>query len=148
MSEEEYEVESIVDKRFRKGRTEYFVKWKGWDNPDDNTWEPADNLDCKEAMKEFESKQRVTNGHTENKGDDITSANKKTKIESRPRGFSRGLMPEKIIGATNDPGELYFLVKWKGSEEPDLVTAKEANVKIPQVVIKFYEDKINWHQDD
>ena len=40
---------------------------------------------------------------------------KKKKDDSKPRGFSRGLTAERIIGATNDPGELFFLIKWKGT---------------------------------
>ena len=52
---------------------------------------------------------------------------------------------EKIVGATDDlNGELTFLIKWKDTERADLVPAKVANVKWPQVVIKYYQDNLVW----
>merc|ERR1712170_230781 len=134
--EEEYSVEKVVDKRTgRNGKIEYLLKWKGYGD-EDNTWEPKENLDCNDLIDEFEKKRK----EKKKKGDD-----------DKPRGFDRRLDPERIIGATDSSGELMFLIKWKGSDEADLVPAKEANTKCPQTVIKFYEERLTWHtssQDD
>jgi len=155
--EEEYSVEKVIDKRVgRNGKTEYLLKWKGYGD-EDNTWEPKENLECSDLIETYEKKRKEK---TEKKKEgekrksttsDAGASKKKKADDEKPRGFDRGLDPERIIGATDSSGELMFLIKWKGSDEADLVPAREANVKCPQTVIKFYEERLTWHtssQDD
>lgn len=152
---EEYVVEKILDKRVHDGQVEYYLKWNGF--PDsENTWEPQENLDCPELINEFEEQRKAKE---EKKGADkkrkvegsenAEGAQKKKKKggddDNRPRGFDRGLEPERIIGATDANGELAFLIKWKGSDEADLVPSRIANVRCPQIVIQFYEERLTWH---
>jgi hypothetical protein len=144
--EEEFSVEKVLDKRYGKnGKIEYLLKWKGYGD-EDNTWEPKENLDCPELIDAFELKHKAAKKPEKRKAPSSASEPKaKRKDGDRPRGFDRCLDPERIIGATDSSGELMFLIKWKGSDEADLVPAREANVKCPQTVIKFYEERLTWH---
>ena len=76
---EVYEVEKILDKRTKKGKTEYLIKWKGkckaggvlvaqsetlhrvagYEDEAENTWEPTDNLDCEDKIQDFEKRHKV-----------------------------------------------------------------------------------------
>nr|VZI52731.1 unnamed protein product [Spirometra erinaceieuropaei] len=199
IAEDEYQVERITKVRIRNGRKEYFLKWKGYPE-EENTWEPEENLDCPDLIKEFEERMKKERGPTTpsrpstsavtrqrgksstaspgsssdatvepakgkkrsrlsaSAGEDEDSASESKKsAEETPksatpsktaRGFSRGLKPDRIIGATDSSGELMFLIKWKDSSEADLVPAREANVKCPQTVIRFYEERLTWHTPD
>lgn len=212
--EEEYSVEKIINKRVRNNKVEYYLKWKGY-NDEDNTWEPEENLDCEELIKEFEdklkraekekklkekgdrgsrkrtisnstiasgasseaagpSKERKKVSPPKSKNDKADKPDKNEKndkndksdkhdtsdpttiddeddimSESResviPVNAHVNKVPEKIIGATDSSGQLMFLLKWKDIEEADLIPAKEANVMCPQIVIKFYEERLTWH---
>ena len=145
--EEEFSVEKVLDKRVGKnGKVEYLLRWKGYGD-DDNTWEPKENLDCPELIDEFERNYAAKKPVKSEKRKSMAGGEPKAKRPAgeRPRGFDRGLDPERIIGATDSSGELMFLIKWKGSDEADLVAARQAFMKCPQVVIQFYEERLSWH---
>jgi hypothetical protein len=49
-----YVVEKILSKRvLENGQIEYFIKWFGYDK-DDATWEPEENVFCKDLIKLYE----------------------------------------------------------------------------------------------
>jgi len=56
---EVYEVEKLLEKRVKKGKTEYLVKWKGYEDESENTWEPVENLDCEDKIQDYEKKNKV-----------------------------------------------------------------------------------------
>ena len=52
--QEEYEVETILDKRILRKKPQYLIKWLGYPLHD-ATWEPLEHLNnAKDKVKEFE----------------------------------------------------------------------------------------------
>ena len=52
LGDQVFAAEAITKKRLRKGRTEYFVKWKGW-SPKHSTWEPEENILDPRLIQQF-----------------------------------------------------------------------------------------------
>jgi len=177
--EDEFEVEKILNERTYRGKTQYLIRWRGYEAEDD-TWEPVENLDCPGIIKTWEDDKKAEEEMKANarKKKEAENLNEDGTVKEEPKysrkrtggtlletidlttkkGFSRGLVPERIIGAatvmdraTDDISksvargeELVFLIKWENSEKADLVSSKEAKAKCPHLVFQFYEERIVW----
>lgn len=98
---------------------EYFVKWCNLDD-DRNTWENGEHVNG-QLIQQYEDYCRV--GERNN--------------------------PTKIVGLTlatsqaYNAGQLMCLVEWNNTER-DWMTAEAVREKFPEMLLKFYEDHIEW----
>ena len=84
----EYEVEEILDRQERRGKTKYLVKWKGY-TAEENTWEELENL--KNAMKKVEEFEK---GRFEEEIRRIRmKKGKEIKLNPEAEEFKRGELP-------------------------------------------------------
>lgn len=205
-------VKEILDKRIKRGRIEYLIKWKEF--PDsDNTWEPIDNImdGCYHLIKQFEDNRLNQNFLNNQNNDSSTKGSEQLSIDAEDQppviddmsdfmmnltidsnaeeidrpipeldyiGSDNGLTSDPIIESIGekksskgvskepifvcnewpngvDPEEIlsigldkeyniYFRIKWKMDFQAHWVSAKEANIRCPQLVIKYYEKRIEF----
>ena len=74
-----YEVERVLDQRIRKGKQEYLVLWKGYDEKE-ATWEPVDHFDDLGVINRFwkahEKKQKEEAGEQQPRRSTRSAASK------------------------------------------------------------------------
>lgn len=107
--QEEYEVEEIVDKKTRKKKVFYYIKWKGFPS-DQNTWEPEKNLKCFDLIDGFHERYKQRKAKER---EQLSLKNKKN--------------VEKILDKSVEDERVSYLVKWKGEEENSWVLHKNLN---------------------
>ena len=84
----EYEVEEILDRQEKRGKTKYLVKWRGY-TAEENTWEGLENL--KNAMKKVEEFEK---GRFEEEIQRIRmKKEKEIRLNSEAEEFKRGELP-------------------------------------------------------
>ena len=98
--EESYEVEKILKMRKVGKRTEFLIKWKGWEEEKDLTWETENNLSgAKDLLEGFLSeakkKEEPVSTPGSRKGRKSSTASKKPAEDIEPE----------VVNLTDDSGE-------------------------------------------
>jgi hypothetical protein len=108
MEEDVFIVEKILEKRIvKKGKVEYLIKWKNYDKPEDNTWEPVNNIDAYKTLIEA----------YENNFSDVLIQDKKLDERNKLKNQIEELNNSKAKKASETKsGKVY--VKKKTKEEP------------------------------
>ncbi|MED6290820.1 Chromobox protein 2, partial [Characodon lateralis] len=57
VGEQVFDAECILNKRLRKGKLEFLVKWRGWSSKH-NSWEPQENILDPRLLAAFNKKEQ------------------------------------------------------------------------------------------
>eukprot|EP00088_Acartia_fossae_P009453 TRINITY_DN14581_c0_g1_i13.p1 TRINITY_DN14581_c0_g1~~TRINITY_DN14581_c0_g1_i13.p1 ORF type:complete len:595 (-),score=168.49 TRINITY_DN14581_c0_g1_i13:172-1956(-) len=104
LGDQVFAAEAITKKRFKKGKTEYLVKWKGW-SPRYSTWEPEENILDPRLIQQFVRKENAKIvSSAENVQKRGRKAGKKEEKE-QPRKRSKSVGKEEEMETSEDEKE-------------------------------------------
>jgi len=168
-TEEIFEVEKIVDKRVKGKKVEYLVKWKNYDGPEDDTWEPVGTLEeAAEFIEKFEDDLKEKEEKEQEKEkeimeeietiveqvkpvDDMKVEKPETKKEKSKRASTDGKESKPVKKSKPAPVEedvynVEALIEKKGSKYlvkwenyPSDQNTWEPKSSISEFIVKYYE---------
>ncbi|KAG9510435.1 Heterochromatin protein 1, partial [Fragariocoptes setiger] len=127
-----------------EGKKKSFLDYDDMDDDDDINITPAPKK-LKTNEKSNNNSKKIESSEGESDSENVERRTNKSPTAGG--GDNYNYVPEKIIGATENQGELMFLIKWKDINKADLINAKIARVACPQIVISFFEERLTWHTD-
>ncbi|XP_015429940.1 PREDICTED: chromobox protein homolog 1 [Dufourea novaeangliae] len=166
--EKEYEVQKIVGQRTIKGRRQFLVRWKGYDE-DSDTWEQEKDLNCPELIEDFLAEEESQSDEDKSKKTDTLSKASKTKSpkvdrkskkskvnlkkqiandvetadsdeEKSDENEQKEFEVEKIIEVHFKKNKTrQFLIRWKGFTAADDTWEPEENLNCPELIEKFMQ---------
>ncbi len=160
---EEYEVEKIMDKRYKNGKIEYLIKWVGYPITE-CTWEPLCNLtNIKPMIKEFE--ESIYNAYSDESNTEYYLIGKKREnINNSPEyeyyerkvDENKKRSHNKIFYINNNYKSVYTIKKEDSQllavvlfEENGIlkkitIPTQELRKVNPDILIDFYEERIKF----
>jgi hypothetical protein len=125
--DEPYTVEKIIGYRIRDGQDLYQVKWLGYNDPKDLTWEPVEHLENVRSLISDFWKRKQTRGRS---AESSSSAHTDPSHETSTIFFERpparpdfrsyiGLSASDDIPASAVPDRADALAPWPAPEDPD-----------------------------
>ncbi|XP_053201662.1 chromobox protein homolog 5-like [Panonychus citri] len=157
--EEEFTVESIVDRRVNsEGVIEYLLKWVGFSH-DDNTWEPADNCACPELIEEFEKEANRRRNITdidlddtdaEDETDNANSSYNKKNQKKADDSETESEMNEKPKPASRKSRKNGTRSAYKEDttedEEDDLMEVDRSTISKDNIALEESEDSLDYNK--
>lgn len=142
MTSEEYLVESILGKREHNGTKQYLIKWEGYGEVF-STWEDEKNLNCPDALAEFEEKMEPTKREKlqseERKEDESFQGGDQKNTEV---GLEFGDEIEEILNVQVMDGQSTYYVLWKGKITCSYVPALIVGNIAPMKVTEFFKNRL------
>jgi len=152
-SDDEYEVQRLINLRTIKGRRQFLVRWKGYDETADS-WENEKDLNCPKLIEEFLIKEKEEKekemkspktvlaktekskkSRTSKKQTENDEHNNKDEKES-----TKEFEVDKIIEVHfKKNGTKEFLIRWKGFVQADDTWEPEKNLNCPELISKFMQ---------
>lgn len=137
---DEYVIEKVVDNRHRKKRVEYLIKWEGY-SYNENTWEPAENIEPKSLITEYEKSKKSESKAPARKNLDekVTQANPEEALRSGSSDDIEEYIVETIVDKKSKGRKIEYLVKWLGWDDKDNTWEPMKNLPCKDLIKEFEE---------